>query len=272
MTLEQELRRLAGARYSKTAAAAVLGIPPRKLREIAASLPDIEWKPRHAGWTPEKRQRMIAAGRIHEHTVRGVTGTLGELLTHFGLPISVQCVNFRMKAGATLEEAMFTPPAFARRKFKVRGVTGSIAELIQYFGLEITDHSVRRRLSKGQSIEEALFEQSRPWRVYTVRGISGTVAQLCAAFDTAVSPKGVYARMAKGLPIEEALFQPPRDSRAPAYTVRGVTGSLKELWQHFKPAVKLSGLYYRLSTGMPIEEALFAPDKRPPRKNKPKGE
>lgn len=62
-----------------------------------------------AGLKALEKGRAIRKERA-SHTVRGVRGTLEELVAHFKLPLNPQTVRRRLAEGKPLEAALFTPP------------------------------------------------------------------------------------------------------------------------------------------------------------------
>lgn len=121
---------------------------------------DIDWRPRRVGG-PARVQTMIDAGLIRAFTVRGVTGTINQLLRHFDIPLGYRTVASRVQAGMPIEQALFTPSRNKRQVFTVRGVSGTITQLIGHFGLSISKDVARRRVALGWDIESALFGQRR---------------------------------------------------------------------------------------------------------------
>src|SRR5690606_11911695 len=88
-------------------------------------------------------------------TVRGVTGTLPELMQHFDCKLSHVAVRKRVKAGMDLERALTQAPVTGKRgkQYTAFGVTDSLGRLAKRFGCEIDPQSIRGRLRNGMSIE-----------------------------------------------------------------------------------------------------------------------
>lgn len=128
MDLEKFIRDSAAAGFSRTATAAALDMPLEKFRAVLKGMPPLDWpgpgqsldcKRAAAAMRgychPSHRQNLTKARAVerlrHLRTVRGVTGTIPELLKHFKLGISHSSVRRRLREGQSLEAALFTPPA-----------------------------------------------------------------------------------------------------------------------------------------------------------------
>jgi hypothetical protein len=126
--IEAFVRDKAAHGFSRRATRAAVGMSYCKFQLILEALPDIKWpgpaesvdalasfEAREGVTTPAQRkalERAWASSRLrHCVTVRGVTGTVPELIRHFELTITASHVQRRRKRyGMTLEAALFTPP------------------------------------------------------------------------------------------------------------------------------------------------------------------
>lgn len=127
-TIEARIRGMAKAGHSKTMTQELLGLSRYAFDKLVAQMPDVEFPGRNRSrgyrasverkrgiYTDAMRNASALAGQArHEQakrTVRGVTGTVDELVAHFNCPLSAAQVRRRMRQGMTLEEALFTPKA-----------------------------------------------------------------------------------------------------------------------------------------------------------------
>lgn len=110
--------------------------------------------------------------------------------------------------------------AFARRRHRtLRGVTGSVEELIEIFKPPVSVRTIRERLAKGIDVEDAFF---------------ATAYQRCVK-------KGVKQKRVQ-------------------YTLRGFTGTLREIYQHFGCPVSYPAFRFRVQRGgWSVDKALSTP-------------
>lgn len=129
MNVEAYIRGMAARGFSRSAAAAALGMHWVKFMDLLERMPDIEWgypyksfdRRRHAknlkGYRfrdSEGRQRSVAAlravnqARRHEYTVFGVTDSLSNLVKRFGC-VAKSTVQKRLAKGMSIEQALTTP-------------------------------------------------------------------------------------------------------------------------------------------------------------------
>lgn len=129
MSVEAYIRGMAARGFSRSAAAAALGMHWVKFMDLLERMPDIEWgypyksfdRRRHAknlkGYRfrdSEGRQRSVAAlravnqARRHEYTVFGVTDSLSNLVKRFGC-VAKSTVQKRLAKGMSIEQALTTP-------------------------------------------------------------------------------------------------------------------------------------------------------------------
>lgn len=139
MDIEKFILDSAARGLSRTATAAALGMRFEKFRGLLAAMPPLKWpapgqslderRSREAlrgnGGHPAHRLNLekarTAARQAHIRTVRGVTGTIPELVEHFKLSIHVSTVQRRLRLGQRLDDALFTParPPASRRRMKI---------------------------------------------------------------------------------------------------------------------------------------------------------
>lgn len=138
MDVEQFIKASAARGLSRTATAAVLGMRFPKFLAVLDAMEPLQW-PAPGQSLDERRSREAMHGNCHPSharnlkkamaavraghlkTVRGVTGTLPELVAHFGVAVSVSTVQRRLRLGQSLETALFTPPRppSVRRRMKI---------------------------------------------------------------------------------------------------------------------------------------------------------
>lgn len=124
---EDFIRASAARGLSRTATAAALGVSFRAFLAMLDVLPDIEWPARHKsldrklsnearrGVCSAAQRRNLAAAAAalkarHAYTVRGVTGTIPELVAHFKVPAAASTVRQRKRRGLSIEAALFSQP------------------------------------------------------------------------------------------------------------------------------------------------------------------
>lgn len=123
----QFIRRCAEQGMSRTATAQAVGIPVPSFRRLLKHLPAFNWPgpgrsvdarrayAARVGVTDPGLRRRAALARAanrekHLRTVRGVTGTLRELVAHFETPVGECTIRARLRKGWPLDLAMFRPP------------------------------------------------------------------------------------------------------------------------------------------------------------------
>lgn len=203
---------------------------------------------------------------VHERgkifTVKGVSGGLRDLCEHFG--VNYNTVYARIRKGMNVEEAinyaLSLPPAKEPVIYTYNGVSGNIASLCRLFNCN--PHTVRYRLKNGMSIDEAIESKERVvinpnHKVYVVNGIVGSKIQLAKAFGLEYNT--VKYRMRIGMSLEEALTHKGRiqHSNVTVLTVKGVTGTVRELANHFN--ISTATVYDRLVRGWSAEDAFLKP-------------
>ncbi|MGY1417411.1 hypothetical protein [Pseudomonas aeruginosa] len=126
MNVEAFIRQSAARGLSRSAVAAALDMSMTKFRPLLDALPDIQWpapgesvdfrrscEARRGRFTPTNRAALEKARAVSRakslRTVRGVTGTIDELVQAFGIEVSASTVRRRMQEGMPLEAALFTP-------------------------------------------------------------------------------------------------------------------------------------------------------------------
>jgi len=124
--LKAKVRAMACAGHSKTMTYELLGLTRYAFDKLVAQMPDVQFPgsnqslgykasvTRKRGvYTERMRRASYLAGLAHRakarRTVRGVTGTVEELVEHFRCEVSAPQVNRRVRQGMSLEEALFKP-------------------------------------------------------------------------------------------------------------------------------------------------------------------
>lgn len=133
---EEFIRASAARGLSKTATAAALGVSYRAFLAMLDVLPGIEWPARHQSLdrklsdearrgvcSDAQRRNLATAARAlkdkHAYTVRGVRGTIPELVERFKVNAATSTVRHRLRRGLSIEAALFsqpTPPALRKTR------------------------------------------------------------------------------------------------------------------------------------------------------------
>lgn len=131
---EDFIRASAARGLSKTATREALGFGNYRFDALVAAMPDVKWcaphesidarrakEDRRGQFTEAQRSALKAAAKVlrerHVYTVRGVSGTIPELVARFKVAASACTVRRRMRHGLSLEAALFalpTPPALRK--------------------------------------------------------------------------------------------------------------------------------------------------------------
>lgn len=126
MSIEQNIRQLAAQGYSRQHAMELLGFTRYSFETALELIGPIEWPGNGASVAAKaanaqrrgrftkgmaKSQAMAAEAKraIHAKTVRGVTGSIEELIEAFSLSIHPTTVRRRIAEGMDVETALFTP-------------------------------------------------------------------------------------------------------------------------------------------------------------------
>lgn len=121
--------------HSRAETAKILGIPESRFRRFCKRLPDLEWPTRSLTRIDADRARSECKDsyaylernlqRAREtckakakRTVRGFTGDINELLSHFKINLSASTIRRRLAEGKTIEEALFATTAPRRPKIR----------------------------------------------------------------------------------------------------------------------------------------------------------
>ncbi len=120
--LKAKVRAMACAGHSKTMTYELLGLTRYAFDKLVAQMPDVQFPgpnrslgykasvTRKRGvYTERMRRASYLAGLAARRTVRGVTGTVEELVEHFRCEVSAPQVNRRVRQGMSLEEALLKP-------------------------------------------------------------------------------------------------------------------------------------------------------------------
>lgn len=146
---EDFIRASAARGLSKTATREALGLNNYQFNKMLAALPDVEWclphqsvdfkraqEARRGQFTDAQRRALAAAAQAnkgkHCYTVRGITGTLRELVARFKVAASVSTVRRRIASGITAERALFEPPVPpAQRKARPRSAWEAVDDAFE---------------------------------------------------------------------------------------------------------------------------------------------
>lgn len=126
MNVEAFIRQSAARGLSRRAVADALDMGMYEFRGLLKALPDVQWpgpgqsvdfrrscEARRGFFPPANRAALEKARAVARakslRTVRGVTGTIEELVQAFGIEVSASTVRRRMQEGMPLEAALFTP-------------------------------------------------------------------------------------------------------------------------------------------------------------------
>lgn len=138
--LADKIRAMAADGYGKTMTYELLGIGRYRFETILKAIGPVEftspnatrgarasYRARRGIYFDAMRQASAKAGRVRKEqarrTVRGVRGTIDELVEAFRCPVTASQVRRRLCAGMTLEEALFTPKATRNNLGRWVGVT-----------------------------------------------------------------------------------------------------------------------------------------------------
>ncbi|MDH1341859.1 hypothetical protein [Ectopseudomonas oleovorans] len=125
-SIEQQIRDLAAAGYSRRHTMELLGYTLFSFETVLDLIGPVDWPGPNQSLSAKLASEMrrgkftkgmarsqalaaIAKREKYAKTVRGVTGSIEELITAFGLSIGASTVRRRMHAGMDLESALFTP-------------------------------------------------------------------------------------------------------------------------------------------------------------------
>jgi hypothetical protein len=121
MSLDAEIRSLHDKGYSRTEIGRALNIPFNKIKLMCEFMEDLTW--------PETNPGMTRRQAHARHTLRGIEGTLEELMMHFGVEWKTETVRRRLNNGKSLEEAFFTGRpkirSWYRESFEAKAATTS---------------------------------------------------------------------------------------------------------------------------------------------------
>lgn len=93
-------------------------------------------------------------------------------------------------------------------------------------------------------------------KLYELNGERHTLADWCEIYGTSITK--VKASMKNGVSLAVALTSAKERSEQRKYTVRGVTGTIAEVCNHFG-VIPQTAAYRMKQKGMTLEEAIFAP-------------
>lgn len=128
------IEKLCNRGHSRAETAKILGIPHSRLRSFCERMPNLAWSTMSLtridgdkaraesnafAYVENNRQRALEARRESaKRTVRGVSGSISELLAHFKIDVSPSTIRRRLAEGKTIEEALFAKTAPRRPKIR----------------------------------------------------------------------------------------------------------------------------------------------------------
>lgn len=183
LTFAEAVKVCARAGMSRQHTANHLGMVHSMFRAMLEDLGPIEWaeygntalviermQKRRGMSTPALRAAAdiarAARSRKYHRTLRGVTGSIEELIAHFKPPMSERAIRQRLKRGADLETAFFAPAYEGRTrkcvKYTYRGFTGSLMEIFDRHPCPVAYSTFRTRVvQNGWPIHLALTAPAR---------------------------------------------------------------------------------------------------------------
>ncbi|MFI8981444.1 hypothetical protein [Ectopseudomonas khazarica] len=138
MEIEKQIRDLAAAGYSRRHVMELLGYTRFSFETVLEMIGPVDWpapnqsvsaklafEMRRGKFTKgmAKSQALAANAKREKYakTVRGVTGSIEDLIKAFGLSIGASTVRRRLQAGMDLESALFTPRCATNNLGKLLG-------------------------------------------------------------------------------------------------------------------------------------------------------
>lgn len=105
-----------------------------------------------------------AKAEAKTYTAFGVTGTIPDLVKHFGAPVGYNSVLNRVKKGMSIEDALTVKDRHLSggtnrsnaTQYTAFGVTGTLNDLVKHFKSPVAYRSVLERVRKGMDVEKAL--------------------------------------------------------------------------------------------------------------------
>lgn len=207
---------------------------------------------------------------------KGKKGTISELIALTGSSLTYKKVHSRLQSGHTIEEALSpTKLRYHRpsKEYTYKGRRGTLQDLIAFTGNKLTLNQVKGRMDRGFTLEEAL-EQKVPRKrhvrkPYTYNGFTGSLKQIHELSGTTVKYGTFIVRVRNGYTIEESLIpklgsdknkgkqSKSKQNNGKKYTLNGVTGTIKDLWESSGTSLAYSTIINRLNKGYTLEEAFY---------------
>ena len=216
----------------------------------------------HKGMTLEEaiENPIDSSKAVKHYTYKGFTGSVKEIVDHFGLDINHNVLRIRLFRGMPIEQAIEKPVQNKRVKqfYTYKDFTGSIPEIIDHFGLDLSYSCIVNRINRGMTIEEAIkkpVNKTYQAKYFTYKGFTGTISDIIKHFNLDIERDVVNSRLHCGMSIERAIETPVSRGKK-VYTYNGFTGTIPQIIKHFNLQVHNSTLYDRINKGMTIEEAI----------------
>lgn len=212
---------------------------------------------------------------------KGKKGTISELIALTGGSLTYKKVHSRLQSGHTIEEALSpTKLKYHRpsKEYTYKCHRGTLEDLIALTGNKLTPNQVKLRMDRGFTLEEALKQKVPRKRhvrkPYTYNGFTGSLKQIHELSGTTVKYGTFIVRVRTGYTIEESLNpklgcnqnkgnqnkgnrSKSKQNNGKKYTFKGVTGTLKELWEFSGTPLAYSTIINRLQKGYTLEEAFY---------------
>ena len=226
-------------------------------------------------WADEaknKSGRGEKPAKVYDY--KGKKGTISELIALTGGSLTYKKVHSRLQSGYTIEEALsptklkyHRPP----KEYTYKGHRGTLEDLIALTGNKLTPNQVKDRMNRGFTLEEALKQKVPRKRhvkkPYTYNGFTGSLKQIHELSGTTVKYGTFLVRVRNGYTIEESLTpklggnknkgnrSKSNQNNGKKYTLNGVTGTIKDLWESSGTSLAYSTIINRLNKGYTLEEA-----------------
>lgn len=195
---------------------------------------------------------------IYEY--QGYSGTIDDIIKHFDLELCRVTVRNRLKAGATLEEALDgkKKETFSEKMVKIKGESKSVKEWCDIIGIKV--YSVYDRLKAGFSLEEALTlpkgTRSKDKEIIYNETHYQSYAELCKDYN--IKYCTFKNRLNNGYSLKEALEALNMNYKVYTYKNKKYNG-LRKLSEVTN--INENVLYKGLKSGKTIEEIINNPKK-----------
>ena len=211
-------------------------------------------------------EMLSKGGYVVEHV--GKTGDFGVDLiacSSDGTEIAIQCKknNAPMEVKA-IQEVYAGGRYYGKEHFAVispSGFTKMSCDMASVLGVYLCKDVKKFAYSENKKenaremlplYEEAMYSRCK---LYEIKGEKKPMAEWCKEYG--MSSTLVYKRMQNGYSFEDAILGNFKRRSGKQYTVRGFTGSITEIGEHF--GILPQTIQYRMKyRGMALEEAVFA--------------